>query len=147
MAGNRSRIVDPGGTGRPYGSRRSTAGAGATPPPPRPTRGCMRDRDVPVTLHGHERLAPVRGRRAVAAVTGTVLALPVAAAPPGSPAVARTARPATATFADPAAPCPTPAVPRSPRPSPAAAESADREIGGAALATPGLVVPPDAKRP
>jgi serine-type D-Ala-D-Ala carboxypeptidase (penicillin-binding protein 5/6) len=91
----------------------------------------------------------MRARRLVAAVTGAVLALPAAAIVPGAATGAGTTRPVTATLAAPPVPCPapTPPVSRPPRPAPPPDNPAQRAVGGAALATPGLIVAPGTPAP
>jgi len=91
----------------------------------------------------------MRGRRLVAAVTGAVLAMPGAAIPSPGAAMARTAQPSAARTAGPPVPCPVPKPPvaRPPRPSPPAQDPALRTVGGEALATNGLAIPPGAGQP
>ncbi|WBB90906.1 serine hydrolase [Verrucosispora sp. WMMC514] len=70
--------------------------------------------------------------------SSTSVARPAAAAPPLPPSAPATSAPTTV-------PCPkavAPKVARSPRPTPPPSVAAHRVVGGAALDTPGLVVPP-----
>jgi D-alanyl-D-alanine carboxypeptidase (penicillin-binding protein 5/6) len=91
----------------------------------------------------------MRGWRLVAVVTSAVLAAPSAVLFPGGVAGARTDWPSTATVAVPPLPCPAPPQPvtRPPRPSPPPDDPTLRGVGGAALATAGLVIPPGAAQP
>lgn len=91
----------------------------------------------------------MRGRRVVAVVAGAVLAVPSAVFFPGADAGAGTGWLSTATVARRSLPCPAPALPvtRPPRPSPPPDDPALRAVGGVALATAGLVIPPGAAQP
>lgn len=83
---------------------------------------------------------------ATAALLTAGVAVPASAAPP---AAGRSGRAAQA-GATPAVPCPraaAPAASRPARPSPPPGVARDRAVGGAALATAGLVVPPGAPAP
>ncbi|WP_341715577.1 serine hydrolase [Micromonospora sp. FIMYZ51] len=69
---------------------------------------------------------------------------------PGTPVTAPTAAPAATAAAATAVPCPkavAPKVKRSPRPTPPPSTPEHQVVGGAALATAGLVVPPQAPAP
>ncbi|NYF59483.1 D-alanyl-D-alanine carboxypeptidase family protein [Micromonospora purpureochromogenes] len=83
--------------------------------------------------------------RIVAAVAAVLLS------PAGTPAIAapaRTAPATTGTGAVTTGPCPpVPSVSRPPRPAPPRADPAQRAVGGAALATPGLVTPAGSPAP
>ncbi|MEH0830388.1 D-alanyl-D-alanine carboxypeptidase family protein [Micromonospora sp. CPCC 205714] len=82
--------------------------------------------------------ARVLATATVAVLLGTTTAVPAYAAPPAALAPTVTA------------PCPklpAPAVTRPPRPTPPEPVPAQRAVGGEALATPGLVVPPGTPAP
>ncbi|MFC7547858.1 D-alanyl-D-alanine carboxypeptidase family protein [Plantactinospora sp. GCM10030261] len=80
-------------------------------------------------------------RCGLASAAGILLAFPISAIPPNA------AAPVPAHAAAAPIPCPAPAVKRSPKPTPPPTDPRDREVGGAALATPGLVTPPGAAAP
>ncbi|ASW55240.1 D-alanyl-D-alanine carboxypeptidase family protein [Plantactinospora sp. KBS50] len=79
----------------------------------------------------------MRFRRILAALTGVLLTLPVTVLPPAAASAA----------ADVPCPAVSPPVSRPPRPPVPEPDPADRRIGGDALATAGLAVPPGATRP
>ena len=88
--------------------------------------------------------------RAAIVLVNALLVLPATAGPPAlAGSRATSAGPLSAAPGASGPPCPAPAQPvaRPPRPSPPPAEPARRAVGGAALATAGLVVPAGAATP
>ena len=90
-------------------------------------------------------------RRRVAALAAAAALTPLAATAPATAAVPRPATAALRAAAAAQIPCPKPVVPpppgRPPRPVPPPDDPVRRAVGGAALATDGLIIPAGAPRP